>query len=58
MDILTLCPGCEEFKSDVMFRYDPHYEDSKGQLNMRLLCSDCDEAMSETEPFIDKEGIS
>jgi len=27
-----------------MFRFDPHYKDEKGQLNMKELCEECDEA--------------
>lgn len=44
MEILIYCETCEDFKSDVMYRYDPNYTDTKDQLNMRLLCSECDEA--------------
>ncbi len=51
MEILTLCPVCEDFKSDVMFRFDPHYQDEKGQLNMRNMCEECDEALRDPEPF-------
>jgi len=43
VELLTWCDQCEDFKSDVMYYYDPDYTDTKDQLNMRLMCGDCDE---------------